>query len=79
MKEVRLDADASKQFGEHTCQALVCDSDGRVLGTFQPWPERPRVDELQLEPPSSIEEIEERRKNPTGKPLEEILARLGIQ
>ena len=78
MKEVRLDADVSKKFGEHTCQALVCDSDGRVLGTFQPWPERPRMDELQLEPPSSIEQLQELRKVKTGKPLEEILRRHGL-
>jgi hypothetical protein len=32
---------------------------------------------LQLEPPLSIAETEELRKNRTGKPLEEILGRLG--
>jgi hypothetical protein len=78
MKEVRVDADLSKRLGELTGQAFLCDSEGRVLGSFSPWKDGPRYDELQLEPPSSIEEIQERRKNPTGKPLEEILARLGL-
>jgi hypothetical protein len=78
MKEIRVDADISKTLGELTGQAFLCDSEGRVLGSFSPCPGHPRINELQLEPPSSIEEIQERRKNPTGKPLEEILARHGL-
>jgi hypothetical protein len=39
--------------------------------------DRPDVGELQLEPPLSIAQTEELRKNRTGKPLEEILGRLG--
>jgi DNA-binding CsgD family transcriptional regulator len=37
------------------------------------------VEDLQLEPPLSIAETEELRKSRIGKPLSEILARLGIQ
>jgi hypothetical protein len=57
----------------------VCDIEGRVIGFFSPVKGRPRVDELQLEPPRSISETEERRKkNCSGKPLEKILGRLGF-
>jgi hypothetical protein len=79
MKEVRVDADVSKTLCELTSQAFLCDEEGRVLGSFSPWKDHPKFSDLQLEPPSSLEELQERRKNPTGKPLEEILARLGIQ
>jgi len=37
------------------------------------------VDDLQLEPPLSIAQTEELRKVRTGKPLDEILGRLGIR
>jgi len=60
-------------------QVVVCDEGGRVLGLFSPIQDRPRVEDLQLEPPLSIAETEQlRKKNRTGKPLEEILGRLGL-
>lgn len=59
-------------------QVVLCDSQGRALGFFSPLPDHPQINELQLEPPLSIAETEElRKKNRTGKPLEEILGRLG--
>lgn len=42
-------------------------------------PDKPRVEDLQLEPLLSIAEIEELRKVKHGKPLSEILERLGVQ
>jgi hypothetical protein len=59
-------------------QAVLCDSAGRALGFFSPISEPLPVDQLQLEPPLSIAETEELRKVRTGKPLEEILSRLGM-
>jgi hypothetical protein len=79
MKEILIDSNLSDKLGELSCQALLCDSDGRALGFFSPIPDRPRVKELQLEPPLSIAEIEELRKVKQGKPLSEILERLGVQ
>jgi hypothetical protein len=52
---------------------------GRALGFFQPFPDRPLVEDLQLEPPTSIAETEELRKVRSGKPLIEILTRLGYR
>lgn len=69
------------QLGEKLCrsgQVVFCDEGGRVLGLFSPVHGRPRIEDLQLEPPLSIEETEQLRKNRTGKPLEEILGRLGL-
>ena len=60
-------------------QVVVCDAEGRVLGFFCPLQDHPQVKDLQLEPPLSIAETEQLRKqNRTGKPLEEILGRLGF-
>ncbi len=60
-------------------QVVVCDEGGRVLGLFSPIQNRPRLEDLQLEPLLSIAETEElRKKNRTGKPLEEIFRRLGL-
>lgn len=58
-------------------QAVLCDDQGRVIGFFSPLQNRPQLSDLQLEPPLSIEETEQLRKNRAGRPLDEILARLG--
>jgi hypothetical protein len=42
-------------------------------------PHAAKLSELQLEPPLSIEETEKLRANKIGKPLSEILSRLGVQ
>ena len=55
----------------------MCDEQGRMLGFFSPTPDRPPLAALQLEPPLSIAEVEAFRSVRTGKPLEEILKRLG--
>jgi hypothetical protein len=78
MKPVKVDAAVSKELSELTGQTFLCDAEGRVLGSFSPWPDRPRLSDLQLEPPSSIEELQELRKVRSGKPLNEILARFGL-
>jgi len=79
MREIIVEPKLEEQFASLPSQTVVCDSQGRVLGFFSPIPDRPRLEELQLEPLLSIAETEELRKNKTGRPLEEILARLGVQ
>jgi hypothetical protein len=79
MQEITVEAALGDKLGELSGQAVLCDAQGRALGFFSPFRDRPNVKDLQLEPPSTIEEINERRKNPSGKPLEEILSRLGFQ
>jgi hypothetical protein len=79
MQEITVEADLGKRLGGLAGQVILCDSDRRVLGFFSPLPDRPRVEDLQLEPLLSIAETEELRKVQTGKPLDEILARTGIQ
>ena len=78
MHKITVEAALGRQLGEMAGQAVLCDANGRALGFFSPLQNRPRVDELQLEPPLSISETEELRKVRTGKPLSEILGRLGL-
>jgi hypothetical protein len=79
MREIIVESKVEEQFASLLSQTAVCDSQGRVLGFFSPTRNRPKLEDLQLEPPLSIAEVEELRKNKTGKPLEEILARLGVE
>lgn len=79
MQQIHVETALALTLGEASGQAVVCDSDGRAIGFFLPLKDRPLIEDLQLEPPLSIAETEElRQKNRTGKPLEEILARLGL-
>ncbi len=77
MHQITVESALGQKLGEVAEQAVLCDEAGRALGFFSPIHDRPRVEDLQLEPPLSIAETEELRKNRTGKPLEEILRRLG--
>jgi hypothetical protein len=79
MREIIVEPTFQEQLTALAGQVIVCDSQHRVLGFFSPVPDRPQLEELQLEPPLSIAEIEELRRVKTGKPLEDILARLGVQ
>jgi hypothetical protein len=79
MQRITVESPVGQKLSESTEQVVVCDADGRVVGFFSPLKSRPRLEDLQLEPPLSIAETEERRlKNGTGKPLEDILGRLGF-
>lgn len=51
----------------------VCDEQGRTLGFFQPMTP-PRVSPDGVQSPFSIEELEERRQQRSGRPLKDILA-----
>jgi hypothetical protein len=79
MNQITIESALSQQLHQLAGQAILCDSEGRALGFFSPLPERPRTEDLQLEPHLSTAEIEAMRKDRTGKPLSEILTRLGIE
>lgn len=78
MRRVTIEQTLSESLSASSEQVVLCDAAGRALGFFSPLEAPTPVDELNLAPPLSIAEIDELRKNPTGKPLEEILARLGL-
>jgi hypothetical protein len=78
MREIIVEPTLKEELSELAGQAVLCDSEHRALGIFSPLPDRPKVADLKLESPLSIAELEELRKVKTGKPLEEILARLGL-
>ncbi len=78
MHQINLEAILESTIRNVTSPTLVCDSKGRVLGVFSPLREPRDIKELLLEPRLSIAETEElRKKHRSGKPLEEILSRLG--
>ncbi len=77
MRQITVETELGQQLTELSGQVVLCDAAGRALGFFSPLNEGDRLEDLQLEPPSSIAEIETLRKQPMGKPLSEILDRLG--
>jgi hypothetical protein len=77
MQHITVESALGQKLGALPGQTVLCDEQGRVLGFFSPTPDRPSLGELQLEPPLSIAEVEALRNVRTGKPLEEILDRLG--
>jgi len=80
MEQITLDPILSEKLGQLPGYAVLCDSKGFAIGFFKPFTDRPRVEDLQLEPPLSIEETEAlRKKGRTGRPLEDILRDLGIE
>ena len=79
MHQIIVESGLGEQLSGLDGQAVLCDASGRALGLFSPLGEQVAAKDLQLEPPLSIAETEELRKTRTGKPLEEILQRLGVQ
>jgi hypothetical protein len=78
MYEITLKPEVGDLLSQVSGQAVLCDSNGRVLGFFSPTPSHPQIEQLQLEPPLSIVDTQKLRSDQTGKPLSEILSRLGI-
>ena len=78
MLQITVESALGEQLGQLSGQTVVCDSSGRALGFFTPLAARPQVDDLQLDSSLSPAEIEALRKDRQGKPLAEILARLGV-
>jgi hypothetical protein len=75
MTKVLIDAATRARFNNLECMLEVCDENGKTLGVFHPVTEsKPSV-----RSPYSREELEEFRKQKTGKPLSEILERLKKQ
>lgn len=78
MQKLFVEPNVGEQLGAAANQVVICDTSGRAIGFFSPLQGRPRVEDLQLEPPLSNAEIEQlRQRHRTGQPLEEILKRLG--
>jgi hypothetical protein len=82
---IKVDQSLADKLAGLKCDAVVYDDQGRALGYFSPIREPTRLDDLQLKPPFSIEEMEALRmkyagKPPeeVGKPLKEILSRWGL-
>jgi hypothetical protein len=79
MHQITIDPVFEQTLANVAGQVVLCDLKGRAIGFFSPLPDRQNISDLQLEPPLSIAETEELRKeNRTGKPLGEILGRLSI-
>jgi len=78
MQQIVVEPALSQRLGHVGAQVVLCDSEGRALGFFSPLEEPTPMRDLQLESPLSVAEVDELRKNPTGKPLSEILSRLGL-
>jgi len=75
MQQIKVDAALGEKLAGLKGQAVLVDEQGRALGFFSPLQEPTKVEELQLEPPGTLEESEELRKrareNP-GRPLEKF-------
>jgi hypothetical protein len=79
MQQITVETGLFEQLAKVSGEAVLRGADGRVLGFFSPVQGVRRVEELQLEPPLSISQTEELRKERTGKPLSEILKRFGLE
>jgi hypothetical protein len=79
MQEIIVEPTLEEKLGALSEQAIARDSQRRVLGIFSPAPDPPLLDDVQFEPPLPLAELEELHRFRSGKPLDEILARLGVQ
>lgn len=75
MQKFIIDPALLQQLSGLKGDTILCDSSGKTLGVYQPVK---ATEIVNLESPLSEAEIAERRKVKTGKPLEEILVRLGL-
>ena len=76
MTRVVVNADTAASLHNANGRIELCDDSGRTLGYFHPpWYEQ--MSEADRRGPFSDEEIERRRKEKGGKPLSEILKRVG--
>lgn len=80
MQEVKVEAAFGRKLATLHGQAVLVDELGRALGFVSPMREPTRLGDLQLEPPTSLEESLELRKRAranAGRPLNDILKELG--
>lgn len=78
MTRIMVDEVLRAKLGELTSQVELCGAHGETLGYFIPAAGRERPDKPPVEIPYTAEEIASSRAVRTGKPLEEILGRLGL-
>ena len=85
MSKFEVEPELAQKLAKLKSDAVLHDAQGRVLGWFSPMREPTRLEDMQLEPPMSIAELEELRKKylgkrpeEVGKPLKEILDRWGL-
>jgi hypothetical protein len=78
MQQIQVESPLSNKLMSLNGQVVLCDAEGYALGFFQPIRERQKIEDLQLEPPLSIAEADQRRKSGGGRPLEDILRELGL-
>ena len=85
MQKIKVDQELGEKLATLRNQAVLHDEQGRVLGYFSPQKEPLAIDDMQLEPPWSIAEMEDMRKKyegkrpeEVGKPLKDILSRWGL-
>jgi hypothetical protein len=86
MEKVPVDKDLVAKLSALKDEAILCDEQGRTLGYFSPAEAPMSLEEVIRTAPRSLEEIEEqmkkyagKRPEEIGKPLHEILARLGLR
>ena len=75
MTKVFVDAATQSRLNNLGELLEVCDESGKVLGYFHPLVES-ATSPPAIQSPFSKEELERRRRQRTGRPLSEILARL---
>jgi hypothetical protein len=75
----KLVVDAAMQAKLNPLNGLleICDEAGRTLGYFHPVLTQNHSGESSIQSPFTEEELERRRQQRTGRPLNEILKRLG--
>lgn len=78
MTRITMDESLQEKLGSLTARVEVCNERGETLGYFIPGRGRERPIGTPAEPPYSEAEIAASRAVRTGKPLEEILSRLGL-
>lgn len=75
MVRVVVDDEVRTKLGNLSEVLEICDSSGQLLGYFAPATERPESE--RLKPQVSDEELRRRAEQGGGRPLAEILERLG--
>jgi hypothetical protein len=50
MQEITIESALVEKLTQLTSQTALCDPEGRVLGLFQPYRDRPKLEDFRLEP-----------------------------
>jgi hypothetical protein len=86
MQKIQVDQGLGERLLGLSNDVILCDEQGRVLGYFSPAKPSISLEEIARTSPRSMQEIEEqckqyagKRPEEVGKPLNEILTRLGLR